>query len=283
MAKPSSASYFQRITARMANATPIRPASGLLARWAEVADIGHLGPVPSRRTVRPASGDEVPHALGSASQAPEPVLSPRKTVVARSEDTAEFHRAPAGPLTKIRPAQPHHEKAQRHQGASTPSAPPRPVPSQMGPAAPIESAGSRPMKPPASRQPAGIQTGRHETPPPALRLAPVAPTVKPTRQEHVPEKAAAARKVIQERMIERPLVMPASVQTPARLSPPAAKQAATVQIGTIEVKVIREVAPAPAFTPPHLSAKPPPATAAATQPSTPISRRLAVAHGFHQS
>lgn len=283
MARPS---YFQKVLTRTLDPAPIRPASGLLARWAQVADAGLTyapGPAPLPRpdaaTPAPESGATLPrpapprHEPATASDAPAPAAG----------------RTPPGPRPGRQQAGPRGEQRSRQLRQEDDTSPP-PL-SSRPPVAPIRHQPATAMPTSLatlpfavrqeSHQSAATHTGAREAAGPAPGHQHIAPPALREMQRSLP---AAATAVGAER-VERPVVMPARVRAAAPVPPHAAKPGATVQIGTIEVNIIREAsASAPASPAPRPQAIPPLAAATpATHSPAPISRPIRGGHGFHQS
>lgn len=279
MAKPS---YFQAVITRGLDAAPIRPASGLLTRWSQVSD---MGSAPARRVVRPTLAAEAQSTTAAPSQAPRFVQAPDDAITARADGATSPLREPDGPLTEAPLERRRREQASAQDGASPPVNQVRWINPQlqpMQPTRPITPAASPPARIPTPEQLADIQPGQRARLQRAQHQASTVPLVSPPAQERLPAQAAAEPKIVHER-IERQVVMPPPLKPAQPVPPPAMKQATTVEIGSIEVRVIREVAPAPAVTARHAPAQPSPTVAPVTQPSAPISRRMGVGHGFHQS
>jgi hypothetical protein len=92
----------------------------------------------------------------------------------------------------------------------------------------------------------------------------------------------AATEAAAEQRTQRRFVMPVPPQ-PAAPVPPPAQPEPGVNIGTIEVTVVREAPPAPAGPDQHKPAAATSTTARSAGPGARISRALSSAHGFHQS
>jgi hypothetical protein len=268
-------SYFQKVLTRAVDAPPLQPASGLLTRWTQVAD---AWPTMDRKAPPSPPTAVAARPLTDVAQTTAPPGQPRREPIAENEAQSpgiqptvqEPHRV-AQPIRPRRDEtlQPPPEFQERARESRTNQA--------------IEPKAATPM--PVARSDPGrtpiTQTERRAPPEPAHLAQRVTPAPLPSQERPTPRGEAATR-VVKER-VERQIMMPAPPQSTAFPPPPIPKREATVEIGTIEVKIIREPAPVPAVAALQQQTGPPRASSQPAAQAAPISRGMAVAHGFHQS
>jgi hypothetical protein len=260
---------------RAGDATPIRPTSALLTRWAQLTDVERVAdrrpPRPTPRVVAgqlpvdpsPPSasrGRDRPAAISAGVDDP-PLIRPIARAAFRpTQDLATPDEERLSP----RPRAPHAQTENR----LAPEAPPQvevSVPLARTPAASV------PVPPVERVEPSPPPHGRGQM-----------PLTVPPPIERSMRPIEATRRVVQVHA-ERPFVLPVPPQAAPPLPPPA-RPGPTLEIGSIEVKVIREQTHAAAALPPQ----PQPVrhervtSTAASRPAS-ISRGISDAHTFHQS
>lgn len=271
------ASYFQKVVARTFDSPHVQPASGLLTRWSQVTD---AAPAMIRGTAPAAAplvaGAPIASANPTRSRLPDP-SQPEPRLRNNDRDPGAFSTAaevPPEPVparlriveTPNPGASPPKLSTGLKAGAATRSEPPRltsPPPPKSGSRATLQSQPSQAFR----------STQEHK---------PITPELSPPKQRQPVAPAQALTKVVEKR-IEREFVMPAKPGPATSIPPPASKGGASVQIGSIQVTVVRESAPAPTVAAPQPQTQAPFRSVPAPTPVTRISRAIAVAHGFHQS
>lgn len=270
------ASYFQKVVARSFDSPHVQPASGLMTRWSQVTD---AAPAMIRSTTLPApkvASAPVASTNLTRSTLPEPPQpEPRLRNIERSH--AVFSTAVEAPPEPVaarqrivetpKPgAKPLKLSTVFKAGAAAQPEPPTltsPTPPRPGPMAPMQSQPSQAFR----------STQEHK---------PITPELSMPAQRQPVAPAQALTKVVEKR-IEREFVMPATSGPATSIPPPASKGGASVQIGSIQVTVVRESAPAATVAARQPQTQVPFRSTPAPTPVTRISRAMAVAHGFHQS
>ncbi len=280
MAKPT---YFQKVVARKLDSAQIQPASGLLTRWSQVANVNPSGV--QKASQKPLNAD----AQVSQLNRPQFAKANRSELAIENVQRTPAMNAILSEAKNESRSEPRHElpPIEAPSKAISRLKPLTPEPSPESKVDPVAQTKLASASAPPRRQErkAEAKVEKYETNKPVKGSQPVNPEVQQPKVLP-PQQVVTATKAVHDR-VERQIVMPAKREPAPALPPPVAKQGTTVQIGTIEVRVVREVKPAPATPAPRQETKSPLAVAStgnsSSSPSAPISRKMGGAFGFHQS
>jgi len=295
--------FFQRVMQRSEPAAPVlRPSRAIFARWNQVADISATPPA------RPLAQPAAPEPLQPQRPIPEteqqpieagPITIERKAQAqvsappAAPSDRAPDRRSP-DPTRSLQPPQPAQHEAAR----PTPKddAPKEPVVRRLTPAArrflsePAAEPSGTPATPLTPARPAEMRSARPGEPARPQSLDRPLPQSRPLQPQAakpvLPEPAPAKSSSIEPKPAPAVVFAPAKKQSRSealvpRIAPPPAhveRAKPTIEIGSIEVKIVQDSKQPPAPPQPQpVAAQPAPAGRAQS-----LSRGWMSTHGWRQ-